>query len=591
MKNKVLFIILFLFCILQIFPKSNPWGDLKKVYLYYSAKNSELSVEQTEILNEKIKVILNRIQFEGVNRSDKKEIVSHLVRFGDYYYAEGEFDLSKAFYKKVLKALPDNWDLYNKLERINRAKGNVLTDLNNIFSQLLLIFKNFHSSFLFVNSFLNTLFFSGILVFFIFSILSFIRYFRLAGNDSLVNEKGVLSVKRVLLVVVILLWPVFLRAGWMIFPFLITGFLWIYLNEYEKKTVSFIMILIVIFSALYSVNLIFERGIEDDRFKTVQKVYNGHLFEKDDYEKFDNELKVIQAFSYFEKNQSDTALEILNSTGEKYKNELKYNLLGNIYYNAGDFSQSIKNYQESLSLNDKSKATFNNFTLALLRNKKPKVFDLWAKRYPQILENRKVVSRIKEAKIPQYYLWKRLLNFPKQKFNLLLFLKNILVEFLKLPIVYYVAIFIFYIIFIKRMFIDLGKSTYCSKCSKVIKEASIHKSYKVCNECYQLFMIKDIIFLEAKILKEKELNKKFRKKYNFSLLFSIIIPGLTLKYRGKSSLFVIFSLIFYFLLGFSIVGIIVFNNTFASPPLFFSLLAFFSFILYLSVNIFSLRGE
>ena len=35
------------------------------------------------------------------------------------------------------------------------------------------------------------------------------------------------------------------------------------------------------------------------------------------------------------------------------------------------------------------------------------------------------------------------------------------------------------------------------------------KSHALCDGCYQLFLIKDPIFLEAKILKEKEISRQF----------------------------------------------------------------------------------
>ena len=128
--------ILIFFCAIVIFPKDNPWGNLKKIYFYYSAEKAELSKEPSKVLEEKIKKHLNLIQFEGVNRNDHNEIVSHLIKFGDHYFTEGKFNLSRSFYKKVLNISPDHWDLYNKIEKINRADGRLLINSKNISYQV-----------------------------------------------------------------------------------------------------------------------------------------------------------------------------------------------------------------------------------------------------------------------------------------------------------------------------------------------------------------------------------------------------------------------------------------------------------------------
>jgi hypothetical protein len=137
----------------------------------------------------------------------------------------------------------------------------------------------------------------------------------------------------------------------------------------------------------------------------------------------------------------------------------------------------------------------------------------------------------------------------------------------------------------------IGGSTYCSKCSKIIKEASVHKSYKLCDECYQLFLIKDVIFLEAKILKEKELNKKFRKKYTLGLLFSVLIPGLNFTYKERNRLFILLASLFYFLLGFSLIGTFVFTDVFSTAPIILSLIGMLAFLVHFIVNILSIVGD
>lgn len=581
MKSKWIFILLFLCTATSIFPVNNPWGNLKKIYFYDSIKDYGQVLEN-----------LAQINSEGMERNETQKLAQSLITFGDYYFDKKEYDNAIAFYQKVLSFSPRYWYLYNKLEKIDREKGSSFLGFKNVFRQLVMMLQNFNSSFLFVNSFFSMIFFSGLFVFFLFSIILFIKYFKLAGNDLLISGDGGIDFKKMILVIALVLWPLLILSGWMVYPFLITGFLWAYLNDNEKKAISYFFILIGIFTFLYSFNLMMEKSAVNENFKTIQQVYNGHLFQRDEYEKFDNDLKVAQALSYYQNKEYDTALDILTSTGEEYKNKLKYDLIGNIYYKSNDFSESINPYIEALSLDDTDDTTLTNFTLTLLRNSDEELFKTFAKRYPEIDHYKQKVSALKEVKISRTaFLWKRLLSFSSDTFKIGTFIKRIVAEFLKLPIIYFIVIIVLYIFGIKKLSPVLGGSTYCSKCSKIIKEASVHKSYKLCDECYQLFLIKDVIFLEAKILKEKELNKKFKKKYSLGLLFSILIPGLNLTYKERNRLFILLASLFYFLLGFSVIGTLSFSEVFLTAPIILNLIGMLSLVVYFVINILSVLGD
>lgn len=587
MKNKILFAVFIFLCSIFLLPKENPWGNLKKIYFYDSVKNYRQVLEQLEL-----------IEFEDLNRADQKEIASQLIRFGDRYFEKGKYDQAEAFYRKVfnVSSKDDYWPIYNKLEKINRVNGSIFIGFKSLFGQLFLALENFKTSFLLVNHFFNLLFFSTLFTFLLFSLILFIKYFKLAGNDLFLDAKKEFSIKKVLIVLLVLLWPALLLFGWMIYPFLLTGFLWFYMNENEKKAVKYMLIAVTVISALYSLNMLLEKNLQTNSFRQAQKVYEGHLFDKEVYDTFDDGLKVVQAAFYYEKGKIDTnllntALDILNSTSDDYKSSLKYTLKGNIYFRYGEIGQSIKYYSDSLLLDDENKVTLNNFTLALSKESKPEVFNSYAERYPQIKFLRAKAVDIKNGELNQGVLWERLFNSPKANFNLGLLFKGIIKEFFKLPVVYYMLLLIIYILGLRKLMPLIGQSTFCSKCHKIIKEASIHKSYKLCDDCYQLFSIKDVIFLEAKILKEKELKKKFKKKYIVSLIFSLLIPGLNFNYRGNNRLFLLLSVIFYFLVGFAVVGMVNFNRIFSAAPLFFNLVGIGAVGFYLLVNIFSVLGD
>ncbi|MDQ1353072.1 MAG: hypothetical protein QG657_3378 [Acidobacteriota bacterium] len=587
MKNKWLFLFLFLCTAVCIFPETpNPWGDLKKIHFYHSTNNPDKVLESLERLN-----------CDGIDRKEKDKIAAELTRFGDSYFSPGEnktadYQKAEAFYRKALAISPSQWFLYNKLQEVERKTGGGFIRIKSAFLQLGLLLQNFNASFLLVNTFFSMLFFAGLLVFFIFSIVLFVKYFKLAGNDLLIDEHGAFSTKKAALLLILLLWPVVALTGWMIYPFLIVGLLWVYLNENEKRTILYFLGLIIILTLVYSFNLTLEKNAQGKNFKMIQEVYNGRLFDRQDYEKFDNDLKVVQAFSYYEKNEYDTALDILISTGDGFKNKLKFDLIGNIEYKDGRYSESIANYSESLRYDDKNPVTLNNFTLALLKDNKQDVFDSYAKRYPEIEEYRKNVSALKEIKqASPLFLWKRLLNPQSSRVEFSLVVKNVLAEFIQLPIIYYILLFVLYIIGMKKLPVHMGGSNYCSKCSKIIKEASVHKSQKLCDECYQLFMIKDVIFLEAKILKEKELAKKSRQKYIIRLIFSLFIPGLNLNPKENNRLFINMATLFYFLLGLAVIGGLTFSKLFSTAPLILYLVGMLAFILYFITNLISILGD
>jgi len=580
MKKNLLFLILFSFGTILLMAVENPWGNVKKIYFYDSIQDYDHVRENLEL-----------IDFSQVTRKEQKKIAVRLIQYGDYYHEKGNSELAEKFYHKVLGLSPDYWFLYNKLEKIRRDRGGAFLSFKNMFSQLFILLKNFKASFVIVNHFLDILFFSGMGVFFLFTFLLFLRYFRLAGNDLILDKEGKFSLKKALIVVAVLLWPLLLMTGWMIYPFIISGFLWLYIDENEKKAIKFILIMVAVLSMFYSLNLVMEHNIRTKAFEMAEKVYAGHRFEKNLYDSFDDQLKVPLAYSYYENGEYDKALDILTSTGEDFQQVAKSNLMGNIYYKFGEISQSMKYYQDSLKLDDKNDVALNNFTLVLIKNQNPTVFNEWAGRYAEIEAMRTQVSTIKDVKISQGDLWRRLLNVSGKSFSLVGLLKILFAKLLTLPVFYYILIFLGYIFGLKKITPTLGESTHCSKCSRIIKEASVHRSYKLCDECYQLFSIKDVIFLEAKILKEKELRKKFRKKYSLALLFSLFIPGLGFVQTANNRVFLTLSITFYFLLGFAIFGTVIFQQVFMTAPLFFSFLGMCALVVYLLVNIISVIGD
>ena len=373
MKQRFLFGVLILLGFVSVYPDTTTWGALKKIHFYHNAGNQEMVLENLEA-----------IDFSGVDQQTKHKIAKNLIEFGDTFLTSKNYALATAFYEKVLNLSPHYWYLYNKLERIKHLKGSSLLGVKNTVKQFFMLFKNFQPSFMMVNNMLNVLFYVTMLILFIFTLFFLTKYFRLSGNDLLVSDNWSQSIKKIVILMVLLLWPMILLAGWIFYPFLIIGFLWVYLNETEKQSITFVLILVGVASILYSFNLLLEERAKSEEFKTLQDVYHGKLLERDRYENFDDELKIIQAHAYYTQEKKDVALEILNSTDERYKSELKYILLGNIYFKSDKLQESINNFKECLQINEKNQIALNNFTLALLKNNNTDVFNSYAKWIPQI---------------------------------------------------------------------------------------------------------------------------------------------------------------------------------------------------------------
>ena len=150
-----------------------------------------------------------------------------------------------------------------------------------------------------------------------------------------------------------------------------------------------------------------------------------------------------------------------------------------------------------------------------------------------------------------------------------------------------------YVSLLKRLFPALGQSIFCSKCAKIIKKMSIEQaqSHALCDGCYQLFLIKDPIFLEAKILKEKEIHRQFGIRNSLLLLASLFIPGFILNFKDKGKAFTVLFLVFADVFGFSLFTALNFKGIFGAVPMFLNLIGTAAVLLYLAINVYSLKGH
>ena len=419
----------------------------------------------------------------------------------------------------------------------------------------------------------------------------FFKYFKLVTHDFILGGNSKFQNKKLILLLILLLWPLAVLGGWGYYPFLFCGFMWFYFDHADRVNIKRIVGILLAMTLISSVNNYLEKSLQSPGFQTIKNIYAGHLFPEQSYNPFDNEMKVMQAYAYYNQHKTDTALDILQSTGNNYNSTLKLNLLGNIYFEKGNITQSIQFYRQSLSLDDQNKVTLKNFTLALLKNDDPELFKFYQKNYPEILGYKDKITVPQTIKLPETILWKRLLNFSWQDFHFWNFLGNIAVEFFKFPILLACLLMLVYISLLKKLSPLLGQSTFCNKCAKIIKKKSIEQAHTLCEDCYQLFLIKDPIFLEAKIIKEKEISRKSRFQYSLSLIVSLFIPGFCLNFKNKNNVFTFTFLLFFNVFGFYLFSALTFKNFFGTIPMFINFIGIFAIILYLAINAYSLLGD
>ncbi len=232
MAKKTIVTLIALFLLASLSPAaSNPWGDLKKIYFYDGSGNLD------EVTRN-----LVALDAQTLPPTEKIELIKKLTELGDRYYQKGDYRLAEAFYRKILAiSARDAWPTYNKLEQISRQRGNFFWKLENIGRQFGLVTRNFNSSFILLDGFFNVLLFSGLLLFFLVTAVMFIKYFKLAAYDFLMGGNSPFALPKLLLLLLLLLWPLAITGGWGFYPFLFCGFLWHYFNHDDRANIKRIL--------------------------------------------------------------------------------------------------------------------------------------------------------------------------------------------------------------------------------------------------------------------------------------------------------------------------------------------------------------
>jgi len=560
---------------------ANPWGDLKKIR-FYEAGGDLAQVRRA----------LERLDAQGLPPNDKAELLRDLVDLGDRYRGRGNDPLAEAFYRKALAVSPrDAWPVYNALERMARRRGRLLWRFTDVGRQFALVTHGFSGSFMLLASIFDVLMFAGLLLFFMVAAALAVRYVKLAAHDFILEGRDRFQWLNLLILLLLLLWPLLLTGGWAIYPFLLCGVLWSYLSHDERVTVKRIQALLLVLACLYGVGQYLQRSLSSPGFQAVQQAYSGRLFPAEKVAGFDNELKVMAAYAYYHDGQGETAWDILQETGGAYGTPLKYTLMGDIQLERGNVPMAIQAYRQALRLDSGNPATLKNFTVALLRNNDPELFHFYGKSYPQINRYKDRVSQMQKEPLPIALLWRRLLRFSWQRFHFWHFLEVTALEFLRFPVLLAMLAMAATIQLLRRFSPALGQSVFCSKCGKIIRKLSIEQaqSHALCEECYQLFLIKDPIFLEAKLLKEKEIGRRLQRKQALLLGTSLLVPGFILNFRNQGKAFALLFFLFASCFGLYAVNALNFKGVFGTAPMFLNLAGLAALLLYLGIAVYVQR--
>lgn len=579
--KKISVLLLFFLMVIPFYSKENTkLKEIEKIIYIFNSGDYENTVD-----------LIKNFDFENVYGKNKKLILIKLKLIGDTFTKRKKFKYAKSVYDAIKDNSNDYWQLGNSLQKYNKLKDGGGYSLRIILSQLTQISKNFDAKFLTINTLFGSIFFAGILLFFASTVFIFIKKFKLAAYDIFIDANGDLNKTKVIMVFLTLFWPILILSGWSVYPFLFAGFCWIYMSVSEKRLVIIQISLVIIVSFVFSFRNFIDNSFLSRDFKIAKIISLGKLYEKNEYSRFDNDLKVLQAFAYFKNGDVERSLDILLSTGENYINILKFNLMGDIYFRSNNFKRSIKYLKSALEINEKNKTALYNFAMVLSSQNNIKVYESYAKRYPVLIKLKEKIGEIKDPVIGSDYLWNRLLKRSGNNGGFLKIFAATFNEFIKLPILYFSIVFFIYIFLIIKLFPNAGNNKYCKKCNKIIDKSEARKSNNYCEQCYQLFQLKDIVFMEAKLSREKDLKKKMILRKGKLFITSLFIPGIILIEKGKDVVFSILSFLYFFCLIFSLSSIYIFKKIYGLYPIYLNLFMILSTILYLSINLYSLKGD
>ncbi len=552
---------------------ADPWGDLRKGSYFQSVGDDEGA-----------RAVFAGLDASSLAQGDLLEFSTQLGQLGDHLAAAGKPDLARICYDKVLEIQPDAWPVVDRLIRLPDGFP-LFPGFRPVVRQLRSIAAGFSPSFLLLNTVLNALYWSVLFLWFAFSLTVFRKYFRLAISDVTRWKKARPSTLTLLLFCAAFLFPLLFLGGWAYYPFLIVGVLYVFLEDGERRAVRFLLAAVVVGSILYSFNRTLERTVTTESFQTARSISLGKLLPDAQVGHLDDEVKTALAWACWHQKQPDRALQILRSTSAGFGSLLKYNLLAAIHLAGGRVEESVTAGKEALNLDEHDPAALRLFAQALRLKGDAAVLDSYAKRYPKLVDRSPGQPRAPRIELPVGFLWRQVLAPGDEGHPLGRIALRTLGEFFRLPVFWLLLMMAGIVVLLRSRFQFYGDSAYCSKCERIIHQNGVTKN--LCEECYQLFLLKDPVFYDAKVIKENEIQKRQGRLLLGTLLVSLILPGQALLGQDKVVLRQILLLPFVVLGAVAVFGAL----RFATVPLLFHWLGLGAILLYLFINAYSVMGE
>jgi len=557
---------------------AEPWGLLKKIY-YYNALG-QLDEVQAQF---------SAIDFQNlIGRKERETFAERMIELGLYYQKKGNYPMAEIFFYQAMKITPSSWPAWNGIASMDRENGNLLGLLKNGLSQFKAVFQDFYASILILGVFAEAVFFSVLLLLFIWAFFIFNKYFRLAGHDFITFKNEILPSGKLVILAVLFIWPIMFFSGWGVFPFLILGVLWYYLADRERLLTYCMMIILLVASLLLSLVRSWEKEMVGPEYKTIRSLFAGEVLERSHWPKLDTETKELLAFSFYASGQIDEAVALLTQSAEHRSFE-KFFILGNIALNNNSYQEAADYYQQALAYDNGHPEALNNLTMALLRYGDSNLLREKEERFPKIMEFKQKKLNRKELVPSQRIMIKRLLFYSAPRLNIFTLLGRTGREFLQTQSLFFLALFFIYSLLVPKFFFKHGRSLFCNKCEKIINQAAPAHSNLFCEECCQLFRLSDVVFLDAKLIKEKEIKKRRMLVMIKALLVSLLFPGYYLNLQDKPGLFFMTAAPFLFFFVFTVFSQRIFYAGYGISPVFIVPLIFLTVFLYLAGNLIFLR--
>lgn len=514
-----------------------------------------------------------------------------LIAIGRELLIQEQKESAYALFEKVLHLDPTEWRAVSYLNQY-RDEGEL--KVKQLLGQLKRMMRSFEPSVILITQVNEALLWAVMFTLLAFAVWLIRHYLPLATHDMIHNDKGFVDKGKLAIWLLLLLWPVFLFAGWFLLVMVVIAALWFYTDKTERKVLTVLLAVLAFMTLLNSVNQFLLHQLQDASFIQTKKIIEGNLLEYDgDSVEKNHRAKLLLAYNNFHSGNLEEGMEWLNAVDEAQLQSLRKNLYGYAFLINKDYVNAINSFSEVLTNDASNQTALYNLTLALLENNDEKSYEAYSNRFSKLTQYKEKVGRAKLPPITQRFLWSLFISAGKgaKEATELYVVKSTMKSLFRMPILYFFLIIILYIKFLPVLFHNIGKSTHCAKCQKAINKPNTSRAVNVCNDCYQLFLIKDSMMSEAKTFKEAEINRENRRKNMLLLLFSFLSPGFFLHMRGQHRLFAFLNF-FYFL--FLIIAFAAWHplaQYYGAVPLFAKAFAILTAAIYIIANSMIFQGD